>query len=190
MFLLAGAAALFALAVVPLHSFLDAQAGHHVIEATVHTVQTRAAVCGALVLLMAIATNVIAIALAVILATNALRRTSRDDFIDDPALRDIPRIAAAIRALPAGARILVTPPLDAPVRLYAGAEDAKERIVAYPFDSDANAVRAALAAAPHRYFVACASARGTSAYEQLALPYVLAPATRFPHAVLFELRSR
>lgn len=75
-------------------------------------------------------------------------------------------------------------PLDAAVRLYTAGAAA---FVEYPFESDANAVRASLAAAQRRYFVATLP-DGTDAYAQLALPYALVPVRRFPHAVLFELR--
>jgi hypothetical protein len=130
--------------------------------------------------------GIAAAAMALLLEANALRCTSRDDFIDDPSLRDVPRIAGTVRTLPAGARVLVTPPLYAAVRLYARSA----AFVAYPFASDADAVRASLAAAPRRYFVATANQGGIAAYRQLGLPYALVPVARFPHAVLFELRSR
>lgn len=121
---------------------------------------------------------------ALLLAANALRVTSRDDFIDHPALRDAPEIAAVVRRLPPGGRVLVMPPLDAAVRLYSAGAAA---FVEYPFDSDAKAVRASLAAAQRRYFVATLQ-DGHDAYAQLGLPYALVPRRRFPHAVLYELR--
>lgn len=130
-------------------------------------------------------TNIVAVALALLLSFNALRETQRYDFLEDPAIRDIPRIVDAIRALPPEGRVLVTSPLDAPFHLYV-----PERIIEDRFDSDPAAVRAAMAAAPRRYFAASTRPGGMTMYEELRLPYALAPITRFPHAVLFELRSR
>lgn len=127
-----------------------------------------------------------AAAIAVLTAANALRCTSRESFIDDPELRDVARIDAAIRALPADACVFVTPPLDSPIRLYhAGAP---QRIVAYPFLDDAVSTRAALAAARHRYFAGNPRGSDLGGYLELALPYALVPAVRFPHAVLYELQ--
>jgi hypothetical protein len=128
--------------------------------------------------------DVAAAAMALLFSANALRVTSRDDFIDHPGLRDASAIAAVVRALPADARVLVMPPLDAAVRLYTAGAAA---FVEYPFESDAEAVRASLASARRRYFIATAQG-GLEAYEQLGLPYTLVPLTRFPHAVLYELR--
>jgi len=128
--------------------------------------------------------NVAAVLLALLLGANALRVTNRDDFIDHPSLRDAPAIAAVVRALPAEACVLVMPPLDAAVRLYTAGAAA---FVEYPYESDDAAVRAALAAAPRRYFIAT-TRDGMDAYARLGLPYALVPLQRFPHAVLYELR--
>lgn len=128
--------------------------------------------------------NVVAVLIALVFSANALRVTSRDDFIDHPGLRDAPAIATVVRALPADALVLVMPPFDATVRLYTAGAAA---FVEYPFESDEEAVRASLASARRRYFVATAQ-DAPAACAQLGLPYALVPLTRFPHAVLYELR--
>jgi len=114
-----------------------------------------------------------------LLAWNAVRAASRPDFYEDPAMGDVPAIAAKIRTLPPDARVLVTTPLDASFELYAPG-----RIVQDRFDSDPVAVRAAIMAAPRRYFVG-----SLDEYRRLQLPFTPTPVARFPHATLFELRS-
>ena len=120
-----------------------------------------------------------------LLAWKGVSMTEREDFLEDPALRDIPSLAASIRTLPPDARVLVTSPLDAPMAFSVP----DRRLVQDRFDSDPASVRAAMAAVPLRYLVASTRQGGMQMYRQLALPYVLTPARRFPHATLFELRS-
>jgi hypothetical protein len=99
-------------------------------------------------------------------------------------MRDVPTVAATIRALPPESRVLVTSPLDAPFELYAPG-----RIVQDRFDSDPAAVRAAILASPRRYLVASAQPHGLDDYRALHLPLAPIPVARFPHSTLFELRS-
>jgi len=120
-----------------------------------------------------------------LLAWNVVGMTDREDFLEDPAMRDIQSMAEAIRTLPPDARVLVTSPLDAPVAFSVP----DNRLVQDRFDSDPASVRAAMTAAPLRYLVTSSRPGGMQMYRQLALPYVLTPARRFPHATLFELRS-
>jgi len=125
--------------------------------------------------------NAAGVAMALLVAVNALRVTERSDFLDDPALRDVQPIAAVVRALPANACILVASPLEPALRLCTADTAA---FAAYPYDSDGSAVRAAVASAPRRYLVA------TSGVPEVpyALPYTPAPVARFRHALLYELR--
>ena len=122
--------------------------------------------------------------LAAVLAWNAVRVTQRDDFYEDPAMRDVPEVARFVRTLPADARVLVTSPLDAPFRFYV-----PERVIEDRFDSDPAAVRRAVVAAPRRYFVASTRPGGMAMFADLRLPYRLVEVARFPRAVVFELRS-
>ena len=126
------------------------------------------------------------ITLTALLAFNAWRVTDRYDSYEDPAMADAPAVADAIRALPAGARVLVTTPLDAPFLFYV-----PERIVQDRFDSDPAAVRAEVLRTKQMYFVASTrndSFNPMAMYNQLRLPYELDVAKRFSHSILFELR--
>ena len=129
--------------------------------------------------------QVILVVATLLLGWNTIRSIHRWSFYEDPAMGDVPAIAKWIRALPPDARVLVSTPLDAPYRLYAGA-----RIIEDRFDSDPAAVRAAIVAAPRRYFVASTSAYGMEKFDALHLPYEARAIARYPHSVVFELRPR
>lgn len=118
-------------------------------------------------------------------AANAVFVTSRDGYVEDPAMRDAARVAAVIRALPADARVLVTSPLDAPYAFLVP----DSRIVQDRFDSDPAAVRAVMLAAPRRFAVVSNSAGGYDMLHALALPFTPMPVARFPHSTLLELLS-
>jgi hypothetical protein len=126
------------------------------------------------------------VAIAAVLAANAVHLTARDTFVDDPAMYDVAEVSDAIRALPPGARVLVTTPLDAPFAFYVPSE----RIAQDRFDSDAAAVRAAVLAAPLRFWVASNQPVSMSMYAALHLPLRPVPVRRFRYTTLFELRSQ
>lgn len=130
--------------------------------------------------------RVVPMLVAVVIAANAVRLTARDTFVDDPAMYDVAAVSDAIRTLPAGARVLVTTPLDAPFAFYLP----PERIIQDRFDSDPAAVRAAVLAAPVRFFAASNRPVSMSMYESLHLPLRPVPVQRFRHTTLFELRSQ
>jgi hypothetical protein len=125
------------------------------------------------------------VVIAVAIAANAVRLTARDTFLEDPAMYDVAAVSDVIRALPAGARVLVTTPLDAPFAFYLP----PERIIQDRFDSDPAAVRAAVLEAPRRFFAASNRPISMSMYASLHLPLRPVPVRRFPHTTLFELRS-
>lgn len=126
------------------------------------------------------------VAIAVIVVANAVRLTARDTFVEDPAMADVAAASDAIRALPSDARVLVTTPLDAPFAFYL----TPERIIQDRFDSDPAAVRAAVLAAPRRFFAASESPASMPMYASLRLPLQPVAVRRFRHITLFELRSQ
>jgi hypothetical protein len=125
------------------------------------------------------------IVVTLVFATNAVRVTGREGYVEDPAMRDTSRVAAVIRALPAEARVLVTSPLDAPYAFFVPGP----RIVQDRFDSDPAAVRSAMLAAPRRFAVVSTRAGGDAMLKALALPFRPIPVARFPHSILVELLS-
>jgi hypothetical protein len=126
---------------------------------------------------------VLLVAATLLLGWNTIRSIHRWWFYEDPSMGDVPAVAKWIRTLPPDARVLVTTPLDAPYRLYAG-----ERIVEDRFDSDPVAVRTAILTAPRSYFVASTSATGMEKFDALHLTLEARAIARYPHSVVFELR--
>ncbi|HEX3110691.1 MAG TPA: glycosyltransferase family 39 protein [Thermoanaerobaculia bacterium] len=125
------------------------------------------------------------VVIAAVVAANAVRLTARDAFVDDPAMYDVAEVSDVIRTLPPDARVLVTTPLDAPFAFYLP----PERIIQDRFDSDPAAVRAAVLAAPRRFFAATNEPASMSMYAALHLPLRPVAVRRFAHTTLFELRS-